>query len=163
MSDESDTRVKLALLNQQSENFKTIFDRFETVIDKMSTAATSFSGVIAVHDQKITQTQDQMKDLGLKISAVKKASDKKIEELRTNVSLDLNDTETELGQKIDTGMATVVENQNANHIKVTRLLGTHNTRLKNLEKWMWILIGGGIVIFFILQKIDINALLSRIF
>lgn len=163
MNDEADTRVKIALLTQQSENFKGIFERFENIIDKMATAASSFSGVIAVHDQKISQTQDQVKDLGVKISAVKKASDKKIDDLRAAEDLALNDTKTELWLKIDTAISAVVQNQNENHTKVTNLLKTHDTRLKNLEKWMWILVGGGLVILFILQKIDINALIGRIF
>lgn len=149
--DEGNTKIQVALLTQQSENFKVVFDRFESIIDKMSTAAASFQGVIAVHDQKITQIQEGQKAVNQKINIVKKTTDKRIE-----------DVETDLASKLDVAVAAVVTNQTANHEEVKTLLSAHDKRLGKLERWMWIVVGGGLVVAFLMQKADFGFL-SRIF
>ena len=129
MADNTEIRVQLESLTKDIENINNIQGRLDTAIDKLTDVSTSIKSMLAVHEEKI-QRQEQIDDIIFK----------KLKDRDSEVDEVFRDLQREMDQ---------VEKRLLNEIRSLRndLTG----RVGVLEKYRWIILGGAIVIGWIVS------------
>jgi len=130
MSDNTEIKIDIESLKKDIQNVNNIQGRLDTAIDKLTDVSTSIKSMLAVHEEKIERNEkidevifEKLKDRAEAITDVYK-------ELKNDINL----TEKRL------------------LIEVKSLKNDINARVGVLERYKWIILGGSIVIGFILSK-----------
>jgi len=137
----TDIRVQLATIKQEIENVNGIQGRLDTAIDKLTDVSTSIKSMLAVHEEKI-QRQEQVDDIIFN----------KLKERADEIDIVYRDLHKEISS---------VEKRLL--IEIKSLKNDINGRVGVLEKWRWLIIGGSIVIGWVLSKnfLHIMSMLSN--
>ena len=126
----TDIKVQLAGLKQEIENINSIHNRLDTAIDKLTDVSTSVKSMLAVHEQKLDQSEKVDEVIFNKIR-------ERADEL-DSVYKDLNKEISQVEKRL--------------LIEIKSLKNDISGRVGVLEKWRWLIIGGSIVVGFIIQK-----------
>ena len=125
-----DIQIQLEGLRKDVENVNNIQTKIETAIEKMTDVSTSIKSMLAVHEEKLTK-QEQIDEVIF-------------DKLRERAS-DINKVYDDLHKNI-----TQVERRLLLEIKSLRQ--DIGGRVSMLERWKWLIIGGSIVVGFILSR-----------
>ena len=130
MPDNTEIKVDIESLRKDIENMNTINGRIDTAIDKLTDVSTSIKSMLAVHEEKLSRSEkiddvifDKLKERAEEIDVVYK-------ELQRDLTL--------------------VEKRLLNEIKALR--NDVGPRIGVLERWKWLILGGSIVVGWILSK-----------
>ena len=126
----TDIRVKLESLRKDIENVNSINNRLDTAIDKLTDVSTSIKSMLAVHEEKI-QRQEQIDDIIFK--RLKERADE-IDNVYRDLQREINQVEKRV------------------LVEIKSLRNDIGGRVGVLEKWRWLIIGGSIVIGWVLSK-----------
>ena len=117
-------------LKKDIENVTNIQSRIDTAIEKMTDVSTSIKSMLAVHEEKLAK-QEQIDEV---IFDKLKERQSSINQVYDDLHKNINQVERRLLLEIKT------------------LKHDMNSRVGMLEKWKWLIIGGSIVIGFILSR-----------
>ena len=138
----------VALLQRDVGDLKQIHSRLDSAIEKIADVSQSLHTIMAVHEEKLTKQEDSLE------SQEKRLHDN-IQELHSRITTNskelrqyISDTETRLRGVMD-------EHNRAESEEFRKLTEQISKRVGLLEKWRWIIIGGSIVIGFVIQKLPI--------
>ena len=130
MADNTEIRVDIESLRKDIENVNTINGRIDTAIDRLTDVSTSIKSMLAVHEEKITRQEkidevifDKLKDRADEISDVYRELKKDVEMSEKRLLIEIKSLKNDIGARVGV-----------------------------LEKYRWIIIGGAIVIGWILSK-----------
>ena len=126
----TDIKIQLESLRKDIENVNGIQGRLDTAIDKLTDVSTSIKSMLAVHEEKLQRPEQiddvifsKLKDRQLEIDGIQR-------ELKSNIELS--------------------EKRLLCEIKTIR--NDIGDRVSLLEKWRWLILGGSIVIGWVLSK-----------
>ena len=126
----TDIRVELATLKQELENVNSIQGRLDTAIDKLTDVSTSIKSMLAVHEEKIQRQEqiddiifDKLKERAESIDEVHKDLTKEIQQVEKRLLIEIKQLKVDIGGRVGT-----------------------------LEKYKWLILGGAIVIGWILSS-----------
>ncbi len=137
---ELETEVKL--LKKDVKDQKIIYDKLDLALEKLTEVSNSIYRMLAVHEEKDEGFHNVIEAKIARQEEAIDAAEKQIEIRRT-----------ELRQKIDeihSRMTTLGREQS---FEIQNLRKDINNRVAILERWRWLIIGGSIVLGFILHKI----------
>ena len=130
MADTTEIKVDIESLRKDIENVNTINGRIDTAIDRLTDVSTSIKSMLAVHEEKITRQEkidevifDKLKDRQEEITDVYRELKKDVEMSEKRLLIEIK------GLKIDIG-----------------------ARVGMLERYKWLIMGGAIVLGWILSK-----------
>ena len=130
MEDTTEIKVDIESLRKDIENVNNINGRIDTAIDKLTDVSSSIKSMLAVHEEKITRQEkidevifDKLKDRADEISEVYRELKRDIETSEKRLLIEIK------GLKIDIG-----------------------GRVGMLERYKWLIMGGAIVLGWILSK-----------
>ena len=130
MADTTEIKVDIESLRKDIENVNTINGRIDTAIDKLTDVSTSIKSMLAVHEEKITRQEkvdevifDKLRDRQEEITDVYRELKKDVEMSEKRLLIEIK------GLKIDIG-----------------------ARVGMLERYKWLIMGGAIVLGWILSK-----------
>ena len=130
MADNTEIKIDIESLRKDIENVNTINGRIDTAIDKLTDVSTSIKSMLAVHEEKITRQEkideiifEKLKDRADEISDVYRELKKDVEMSEKRLLIEIK------GLKIDIG-----------------------ARVGMLERYKWLIMGGAIVLGWILSK-----------
>ena len=130
MADNTEIKVDIESLRKDIENVNTINGRIDTAIDKLTDVSTSIKSMLAVHEEKITRQEKideviftKLKDRADEISDVYRELKKDVEMSEKRLLIEIKSLKNDIGARVGV-----------------------------LEKYRWIIIGGAIVIGWILSK-----------
>ena len=130
MADNTEIKVDIESLRKDIENVNTINGRIDTAIDRLTDVSTSIKSMLAVHEEKITRQEkidevifDKLKDRQAEITDVYRELKKDVEMSEKRLLIEIK------GLKIDIG-----------------------ARVGMLERYKWLIMGGAIVLGWILSK-----------
>jgi organic radical activating enzyme len=126
----TDIRVKLESLRKDIENNQSINNRLDTAIDKLTDVSTSIKSMLAVHEEKI-QRQEQIDDIIF--TRLKERADE-IDNVYRDLQREINQVEKRV------------------LVEIKSLRNDIGSRVGVLEKWRWLIIGGSIVLGWVLSK-----------
>ena len=130
MADTTEIKVDIESLRKDIENVNTINGRIDTAIDRLTDVSTSIKSMLAVHEEKITRQEkidevifDKLKDRQEEITDVYRELKKDVEMSEKRLLIEIKSLKNDIGARVGV-----------------------------LEKYRWIIIGGAIVIGWILSK-----------
>ena len=130
----ADLETEVKLLKKELEDQKKIHDRLDIAIEKLTDVSNSIHRMLAVHEEKITRQEEEIETRRVEVSS-------QLAELHSRVT-----TNT---KEIMAAAASQHAEQNRERQKIRDELAA---RVGVLEKWRHVLIGGSIVIGFLLHK-----------
>ena len=131
--------TEVELLKREVSEMKGIYQRLDTAIVKIGDVSNSINRMLAVHEEKITQQEEIL--------------------IRSDAEFSAN--VKELHSRITTNTKELITLMSEQHKEQTEAMLKLKNELQNrvgvLEKWRWLIIGGSIVVGFILQKMMIMS------
>jgi hypothetical protein len=129
-------------LNQDMAKVGTLVDRLDTTIIKLADISANVSQLLAVHESKLTAQEIVTKQTVDLIEKRRVETDDKIQLVHGRIS----SGEKELTEKIDNQYDDIM-----NELKDMRKESTEqheklSGRITTMEKWMWTVMGGAIVV-----------------
>ena len=131
------TQIELELLKKEIADMKQIHVRLDTAIEKITDFSNCINRLLAVHEEKITQQEDAQQRSVQEFTA-------DIKELHSRITTNTKDMP-----------ALMTQQHKEQKDVIDRLKDEISNRVGVLEKWRWIIIGGSIVLGFIIQKLPI--------
>ena len=129
-----DTLQNLAIevegIKKDIKNGELIHSRLDTAIDKLTDVSTSIKQMLAVHEQKLSQSEKTEEILFDKV----RERGEELDIVYRDLQRDINQVEKRLLLEMKT------------------LKSCFDGRVSVLEKWRWLIIGGALAIGFILAK-----------
>ena len=130
MPDNTEIKVDIESLRKDIENMNTINGRIDTAIDKLTDVSTSIKSMLAVHEEKIARQEkidevifDKLKDRADEISDVYRELKKDVEMSEKRLLIEIKSLKNDIGARVGV-----------------------------LEKYRWLILGGAIVLGWILSK-----------
>ena len=130
MADTTEIKVDIESLRKDIENMNTINGRIDTAIDKLTDVSTSINSMLAVHEEKIQRQEkidevifDKLKDRADEISDVYRELKKDVEMSEKRLLIEIKSLKNDIGARVGV-----------------------------LERYKWLILGGAIVIGWIMSK-----------
>ena len=137
----ADMETEIALLKSKVSDMEKLHVRLDDAISKISEVSNCINRMLAVHEEKLSQQEEAVF-----------AAEELIEQRRTELSNEIK----ELHSRITTNtkeIMSIATSQHKEHSEAIAKLHTDiNKRVGVLEKWRHVLIGGSIVIGFVLHR-----------
>ena len=130
MPDNTEIKVDIESLRKDIENVNTIHGRLDTAIDRLTDVSTSIKSMLAVHEEKI-QRQEKIDDV-----IFEKLKDRADE---------ISDVYRELKRDVEMSEKRLL-------IEIKSLKNDIGARVGVLERYKWLIIGGAIVVGWIMSK-----------
>ena len=134
---EADINTEVALLKKEVSDIKVIFSRLDIAIEKITDVSSCVNRMLAVHEEKIANAEEAQMRANTEFT-------NDIKELHSRVTSNYKEL---------TEMMQLHHKEQALHIQ--QLQNDLNGRVGILEKWRWLIIGGSIVMGFIIQKMPV--------
>ena len=126
----TDIKVDIESLKKDIENMNTINGRIDTAIDKLTDVSTSIKSMLAVHEEKIQRQEkidevifDKLKDRADEISDVYRELKKDVDMSEKRLLIEIKSLKNDIGARVGV-----------------------------LERYKWLILGGAIVIGWIMSK-----------
>ena len=126
----TDLKVELAKVKKDIENVNSLNGRIDNAIEKLTDVSTSIKQMLAVHEEKIQRQEkidevifDKLKDRAEEITDVYRELKKDIELSEKRLLIEIKSLKNDIGGRVGT-----------------------------LERYKWVIMGGAIVIGWILSK-----------
>ena len=130
-----DKKIELdvEILKKEVSDMKQIHSRLDTAITKITDVSNCINRMLAVHEEKISQQED----------------------VQNKQQTDIDSNVKELHSRITSNQQEVLERMTKQHreaeVEIRRLREDVVNRIGVLEKWKYLVIGGAIVVGFIVQ------------
>lgn len=129
-----------------------LVDRLDTTIDKLTDISTSVSSLLAVHETKLSSQEIISKQLTDLVEARRVETDDKIQILHERISSGEREIKESIDDQYDELMKEIKEMR-------AESVTQHNAlseRITTMEKWMWTVVGGSIIVAGIIGLIPWN-------
>ena len=137
----AELETEVRLLKRELEEQTKIHDRLDVAIEKLTDVSNSIHRMLAVHEEKIARQEEAIVEAEQQIEIRRGELMVKIDELHSRITTNTKEIMTAAAQ------------QHAQQNKeIQKLHDEINLRIGVLEKWRHVLIGGSIVIGFLLHK-----------
>ena len=137
----SELETKVEILQKELDNQKRIYDRLDVAIEKLTDVSNSINRMLAVHEEKISKQEEKMQQAGTE---------------RDNRSAELTKRIDDLHNRLTDTVKEIIDSNLAHHKilnkRIEEITNSISSRVGVLEKWRHIIIGGAIIIGFILNK-----------
>ena len=130
----ADLETEVKLLKKELEDQRKIHDRLDVAIEKLTDVSNSIHRMLAVHEEKITRQEEE------------------IETRRVEVSSQLSDLHSRVTTNTKEIMAAAASQHAEQNKEIQKIRDELADRVGVLEKWRHVLIGGSIVVGFLLHK-----------
>ena len=136
---ELETEVKL--LKKELHDQKKIHDRLDVAIEKLTDVSNSIHRMLAVHEEKIARQEEAIFQAEEQIEVRRSELSKRLDELHSRITTNTKEILS----------AAAVQHKQQNK-EIQKIKDELVSRVGVLEKWRHVLIGGSIVVGFMLHK-----------
>ena len=137
----AELETEVELIKRDIEDVKSIHGRLDVAIDKLTDVSNSIHRMLAVHEEKLARQEEASVEL-----------EQQIEKRRSEVLTKIDD----LHSRITTNTKEIMINAAAQHAEqnkeIQKIREDLSGRIGVMEKWRHVLIGGSIVVGFLLHK-----------
>ena len=137
----SELETEVKLLKKELHDQKKIHDRLDIAIEKLADVSNSIHRMLAVHEEKLTRQEETIFQTEEQIEVRRTEVLRQIEELHSRITTNTKDI-----------MSAAVQQHAQQNKEIQRIRDELVSRVGVLEKWRHVLIGGSIVIGFLLHK-----------
>ena len=137
----TELETEVELLKKELRAQKKIHDRLDIAIEKLTDVSNSTHRMLAVHEEKLARQEEAIFQAEEQIEVRRTEVLKQIDELHSRITTNTKDI-----------MSAAVQQHTQQNKEIQRIRDELVSRVGVLEKWRHVLIGGSIVIGFILHK-----------
>ena len=142
MANNIETEVEL--LKKEVRDMAKIHSRLDTAIEKIADVSQSLHTIMAVHEEKLMRQEEALDDQEKKLQ-------ENIMELHSRITSNAKE-QTQLMGEMERRMIQAMKDHNRSETEeFQKLRAELQSRVGVLEKWRYLIIGGSIVIGFIIQ------------
>lgn len=131
-----------------------LVDRLDTTLEKLTDISTSVSGLLAVHEAKLTSQEILTKNTLELVETRRVENESKIQLLHERIS----SGEKELSEKIDEQYDEIMKEIKEMRQESTKQHETLSGRITTMEKLIWLAIGGAAVMGVLIDKINFSSI-----
>ena len=132
----------VSYLNRDMAVVNTLVGRLDTTIDKLTDISNNVSNLLAVHETKLTAQEIISKQLSDLVEARRVETDDKVQLLHERISSGERELKASIDEQYDELMKEIKEMRAESTTQHTTL----SDRITAMEKWMWTVVGGAIVV-----------------
>ena len=140
--DPQKTAERVSYLEKDMAKVGMLVDRLDTTIDKLTDISTNISQLLAVHETKLSAQEIISKQTTDLVERRRMETDEKIQTLHARIS----SGEKELADNIDSQYDEIMTELKEMRKESTEQHNKLSSRINTMEKWMWTVIGGAIVV-----------------
>jgi hypothetical protein len=144
----------VSYLQQDMAKVGTLVDRLDTTLEKLTDISTSVSNLLAVHEAKLTSQEILAKNTLHLVESRRVENESKIQLLHDRIS----SGEKELSVKIDAQYDEIMKEIKEMRHESTKQHETLSGRINTMEKLIWIVLGGAVVLGVLIDKINFSSL-----
>lgn len=137
----SELETEVRLLKKELEDQAKIHDRLDVAIEKLTDVSNSINRMLAVHEEKIARQEESLLDAEQQIELRRSEMMMKIDELHSRITTNTKEI-----------MAAAAKQHAEQNKEIQKIQREIEHRVGVLEKWRHVLIGGSIVVGFLLHK-----------
>jgi Skp family chaperone for outer membrane proteins len=136
--------TEVELLKKEVRDMAKIHSRLDTAIEKIADVSQSLHTIMAVHEEKLMRQEEALDDQEKKLQ-------ENIMELHSRITSNAKE-QTQLMGEMERRMIQAMKDHNRSETEeFQKLRAELQSRVGVLEKWRYLIIGGSIVIGFIIQ------------
>lgn len=139
----------VSYLKQDMAKVGVLVDRLDVTIDKLTEVSSSVSKLLAVHEMKLASQEIAQKETIDLVEKRRQETESKVELLHARISSGEKELKVSMEEQYDEIMSELKEMRKESATQHKAM----NERITKMEKWMWTVVGGAIVIGFILQRV----------
>ena len=129
------------LIKRDIEDVKSIHGRLDVAIDKLTDVSNCINRMLAVHEEKLARQEEASYDLEKQIESRRSELLDKIDDLHSRITTNKREI-----------MVSAKEQHEAQNREIQKIREDLSGRIGVMEKWRHVLIGGSIVVGFLLHK-----------
>ena len=133
--------TEVELIKRELHDQKKIHDRLDIAIDKLTDVSNCINRMLAVHEEKLAKQEEAIFD-----------AEKQIEVRRTEVLRQIDELHSRITNNTKEIMTAAAEQHASQNKENQKIRDDLISRVGVLEKWRHVLIGGSIVVGFMLHK-----------
>ena len=137
----AELETEVQLLKRYIEDIKSIHTRLDVAIDKLTDVSNSIHRMLAVHEEKLARQEEASYELEKQIEVRRSELLNKIDDLHSRITTNTKEI-----------MVSAREQHEKQNIEIQKLRDDVSARVGVLERWRHVLIGGSIVVGFLLHK-----------
>ena len=137
----SGLETEVRLLKKELEDQAKIHDRLDIAIEKLTDVSNSINRMLAVHEEKIARQEESLYIAEQQIEVRRSEMMSKIDELHSRITTNTKEI-----------MAAAAQQHAEQNKEIQKIQREIEQRVGVLEKWRHVLIGGSIVVGFLLHK-----------
>ena len=137
----AELETEVELLKKELRNQKKIHDRLDIAIEKLTDVSNSINRMLAVHEEKLTKQEEAIVYAEQQIEIRRSELSKQIDELHSRITTNTKEI-----------MAAALTQHEQQNKEIQKIRDDLVSRVGVLEKWRHVLLGGAIVIGFMLHK-----------
>jgi acetate kinase len=134
--------------------FGSLVDRLDITIDKLTEVSTSVSQLLAVHESKLTAQEEYTKHITELVERRRVDTDDKMKAIGDRIIAGEKDIQNKLDIQYDELLKEIKAARKDSADEHKELV----SRIGKIEKWSWVVIGGAMVVGFVLSKINFAGL-----
>ena len=137
----AELETELELIKRDIEDVKSIHGRLDVAIDKLTDVSNCINRMLAVHEEKLARQEEASYDLEKQIESRRSELLDKIDDLHSRITTNKREI-----------MVSAKEQHEAQNKEIQKIREDLSGRIGVMEKWRHVLIGGSIVVGFLLHK-----------
>ena len=137
----AELETEVELINRDIEDVKSIHGRLDVAIDKLTDVSNCINRMLAVHEEKLARQEEASYDLEKQIESRRSELLDKIDDLHSRITTNKREI-----------MVSAKEQHEAQNKEIQKIREDLSGRIGVMEKWRHVLIGGSIVVGFLLHK-----------
>ena len=137
----AELETEVQLIKRDIEDVKSIHGRLDVAIDKLTDVSNCINRMLAVHEEKLSRQEEASYDLEKQIESRRSELLDKIDDLHSRITTNKREI-----------MVSAKEQHEAQNKEIQKIREDLSGRIGVMEKWRDVLIGGSIVVGFLLHK-----------
>ena len=137
----AELETEVQLIKRDIEDVKSIHGRLDVAIDKLTDVSNCINRMLAVHEEKLARQEEASYDL-----------EKQIESRRSELLDKIDDLHSRITTNTKEIMISAREQHEEQNKEIQKIREDLSGRIGVMEKWRHVLIGGSIVVGFLLHK-----------
>tara|TARA_B100000029_G_scaffold195221_1_gene193351 strand:+ start:2507 stop:2938 length:432 start_codon:yes stop_codon:yes gene_type:complete len=137
----TELETEVQLIKRDIEDVKSIHTRLDVAIDKLTDVSNSIHRMLAVHEEKLARQEEASLDL-----------EKQIENRRSELLNKIDDLHSRITTNTKEIMVSASAQHESQNREIQKIREELSGRIGVMEKWRHVIIGGSIVVGFLLHK-----------
>lgn len=141
-------------LKSEMAQVSVLVERLDTTIEKLTEVSTSISQLLAVQGSRLDQQEKSSNQLSLLIEKRKDEVSESVQILHNRINNNEKEFREELSKMNDNILGEIKKIREDNIAQHKQM----SEKMTQLERWIWVVTGGGLVVGFIISHLDLSKI-----